>query len=180
MGTHTDSINPNPNPITDPIAHPNSNLTFTGGHFSTAFWFPAIARTIHLDTLKGCKLFELMVKELMPFITFCSPHQVVEAPLRKDSSSGVQEQLEGSLVCSVTAVRFLHVALEKLKQINYDELQTETSPRQRQEALYAYLAALETHAVTYSRWRREAGEDLDVMIGEYTSHRKRKAQLLES
>ena len=36
----------------------------------------------------------------------------------------------------------------------------------------------ETRAVTYSRWRREAGEDLDVMIGEYTSHRKRKAQLL--
>ena len=117
------------------------------------------------------------MKELMPFITFCS-HQSVEEPLRKDSSSGIQEQLQGTLVCSVTAIRFLREALERLQQINYQELKTETSPRQRQGALYDFLAALKTNAANYSRWRREAGEDLDVMISEYASHRKRKAELL--
>ena len=37
-------------------------------------------------------------------------------------------------VCSVTAIRFLREAFETLKQINYAEPETETSPQQRQEA----------------------------------------------
>ena len=33
--------------------------------------------------------------------------------------------------------------------------------------------------MSYGRWRREAGEDLDQLISDYTAHRKRKAQLLQ-
>ena len=160
------------------IPNPKPQIVTTGGHFSTAFWFPAYGRTIHLDTYKGFKLYELMMRELMPFLSFCSNNAVGE-PLRKDSSSGIDEQLEGTLVCSITTIRFLRQALEKLKQINYNELQKETSPWVRQEVLFRFLAELKTRAVSYSRWRREAGDDLDNMISEYTSHRKRKAQLLQ-
>ena len=166
-----------PNAITDPQHSPQTlaRIITTGGHFSTAFWFPAIGRTIHFDTYKGYKLYELMKTELMPFLTFCS-EQAVEEPLRKDSSSGIEQQLEGTLVCSVTAIRFLYEAFEKLKQINYAEFQTETSPQQRQEALFAFLAGLKTCAATYGRWRQQASEDLDLMITEYTEYRKRKAK----
>ena len=70
---------------------------------------------------------------LMPFLNFCSEHAVDE-PLRKDFSSGIEQQLDGTNVCSVTAIRFLREAFETLKQINYAEPETETSPQQRQEA----------------------------------------------
>ena len=110
----------------------------------------------------------------MPFLKVCSS-QTVREPLRKDSSSGIEQQLGNTAVCSVTAIRFLREAFEKLKQINYAEQRMETSPRQRQEALYAFLAGLQTRAATYGRWRQEASEDLDLMIAEYTAYRKRKA-----
>ena len=144
-----------------------------GGHFSTAFWFPEIERGIHFDTYADAQLYELAQSAILPFIETCSK-QTIEL-LRKDRSAGIEEQPKGSNVCGFTSTHFLYEALEKLRSLNYAELKQETSHTERQRKLYNHLANLETRAITYERWRREACDDIDVLINEYKEHRKRKA-----
>ena len=150
----------------------------SGGHFSSAFWFPAIPASIHFDTFASCGLYGLALRELAPFIRACSGQDIIL--VRKDESNGIPRQPAYSNVCGFTAVRFLMKALDELKKINYSELERPTSAKERQQKLFSFLAQLETSASEYHQWRLDACEDLENLKVEYGEYRKRKAdQILE-
>ena len=95
-------------------------------------------------------------------------------PFRKDSSSGIEEQLSGSNVCAYTTHHFLKAALSKLRT----EYNKGNSRQAAGKSLFDALMAMQSEASKYSKYRRLANEDIVELTAHFAkpASKKRKGE----